>query len=167
MPRIRTHPAWDELRVGDGTYPDASCNHRSAELFKCQPSRNLIMQLTQCPGFDEAEQVKWIRFREPLARHKRKRQKRKKRSKTQSPGATQDSIMTEASQAQSHPTMPFAGDVTNEDNSRFQSDIARSFYATDFPFGLSKFLACGNLSPLCNQKWRDIYQPEKPWLGGS
>ncbi|GMF41334.1 unnamed protein product [Phytophthora fragariaefolia] len=42
--------------------------------------------------------------------------------------------MTEASQSQSHPTMSYAGDITNEDKSRFQSDIARGFYAAGLPF---------------------------------
>ncbi|GMF32165.1 unnamed protein product [Phytophthora fragariaefolia] len=42
--------------------------------------------------------------------------------------------MTEASLSQSQPTTPFAGGITMEEKKRFQSDIARGFYAAGLPF---------------------------------
>ncbi|KAG3109055.1 hypothetical protein PI125_g11277 [Phytophthora idaei] len=100
------------------------------KLFKCQPSRNLLRHLASCPSLDEPNQLKWRRFGEPAKKNKRKRQRRKKRSKTQSPDATQDSIMTEAV-AVSH---GLYGGIGSAKKKRFQSEIERGFYAAGLPF---------------------------------
>jgi hypothetical protein len=125
---------WQEFTYTDGTYPDATCNHCSLKLFKCQPSRNMLKHLASCPNLADPERTKWRRYGEPVKKQKSKRQKRKQRSATRSPEATQESVITGASlsQSQSQPTTPYAGG--REENNRFQSDIARGFYAAGLPF---------------------------------
>ncbi|KAE9020744.1 hypothetical protein PR002_g12446 [Phytophthora rubi] len=132
--RVDERPLWQEFIYSNGTYPDAICNHCSLKLFKCQPSRNLLKHLVSCPNLAEPERAKWRRYGEPIKKQKSKRQKRKKRSATHSPEATQESVLTGTSLSQSQPTTPYVGGIAREEKKRFQSDIARGFYAAGLPF---------------------------------
>ncbi|KAG2764571.1 hypothetical protein PC129_g13465 [Phytophthora cactorum] len=128
----RTHAVWNEFEIDvDRKYPDVTCTHCGAKLLNVNPAETrsticpsalICRSLTEFSGVDLGS---------------RKRQRRKRPSAhTQSPVATQDSVVTEDSQLLTQPILPFhfVDNLSVERKGHYQALVASGFYAAGLSF---------------------------------
>ncbi|KAG3080322.1 hypothetical protein PI124_g5966 [Phytophthora idaei] len=159
----RTHAVWNEFEIDvDRKYPDVTCKHCGAKLLNVNPAET---RSTICPS---ALICRSLTEFSGVALGSRKRQRRKRPSAhTQSPGATQDSVVTEDSQLLTQPILPFhfVDNLSVERKGHYQALVASGFYAAGLSFSSFEMPRFRKALTIL-QPEMERYQPSRVVLAG-